>query len=95
MSITAINQSPQIRKAQAQAHLNAKYSTSVSSFAKKTGLIVLGCFVLIAATNIPCVSADAAGYLSCIHKCVRDGGANWITALACPAVCAPFLALPG
>ncbi len=73
----------------------------ISDFIPKMSLpsqtMVITAVTLYALASLPVVSAAANGgsgaYIACIQTCRAANPHSWITALVCPVICAPFLAL--
>lgn len=84
-------------KSQATIHsdvnVTRKSFFQIHAIARKVGLFALGALAIYALANIPSADAGARAYLQCINICKE--GMNWIKAIVCPTICAPFLLAPG
>jgi hypothetical protein len=74
--------------------LNSRCFSLVSQIAKKTSHFALEALAIYAFTTLPIAEAGAGAYWSCIQVCSSQG-MNWLVAIGCPVVCAPFLLGPG
>jgi hypothetical protein len=64
-----------------------RYSTWISTAARKTGTFVLGVLAIYAASSIPGADAGPAAYTACVAAC---GGLPW-----CWPACWPMMFIPG
>lgn len=70
-------------------------SRAVTNLAQRTNLLAVTFLSLYLLSSIPLASAGASAYIECIKMC-RDGMGKTIwSAVICPTICAPFLAVPG
>lgn len=72
---------------------HGKYSLQIPKIGCKTAL--LGIFAILALSSLPVASAGPTAYWGCVQTCLQSMGPGWHSAIICPTICAPLLAVPG